>query len=179
MQRTDSSVRSNSCRRSWIGLQLCLLGAIVTAFSTTLPWFGFNEFNGIYVFNLSDSRSAISGMLSPAVGASTFSPGTQDWGFLILALSSGLVIAALLLSLLMLSGRRASLVWSITLIAIAAALVVVAVLDAHARPPFGDSPPLRFSWGAVLGVAAGLVSLIGACISVPNQDGSKMTNQIP
>ena len=44
----------------------------------------------------------------------------------------------------------------------AAVLLVLALLEAHATPPFGDEPPLSYTWGAAIGVAAAVVSVLGS-----------------
>ena len=42
-------------------------------------------------------------------------------------------------------------------------LAVLVALEARAKLPFGVNPPLRFAWGAVVGVVAATLSLIGGC----------------
>jgi hypothetical protein len=150
-------------RRSAIAaLGLCLLGAVGVAISTTLPWFGLDESLGVGFLRLQDQMSALSRYLQPA-GFGSFSPGTQEWGFLILALSCGVAMSAIMTVAMPLIGRRTPFGLYLVLAVLALLLVIASVLDAHAKPPFGDGPPLRFSWGAVVGVAAATTSLIGAC----------------
>jgi len=44
----------------------------------------------------------------------------------------------------------------------ATCLLVVALLEAYATPPFGDELPLVYTWGAILGVVAAAVSVLGS-----------------
>ena len=143
-------------------LGLCLLGAVGVAISTTLPWFGLDESLGVGFLRLQDQSSALSRYLQPAQFGS-FSPGTQEWGFLILALSCGVAMSAIVTIAMHLIGQSSPCGLYVVLAVLALLLAIACVLDAHAKPPFGDGTPLRFSWGAVVGVAAATTSLIGAC----------------
>ena len=87
-------------------------------------------------------------------------------GILILALSCGVAMSAIMTLGTHVVGRRTPFGLYAVLVALALLLVIATVLEAHAKPPFGDGPPLRFSWGAVVGVAAATTSLIGACSAV-------------
>ena len=150
-------------RRSAIAaLGLCLLGGVGVAVSTTLPWFGLDESLGVGFLHLQDQMGALSRYLQPAQFGS-FTPGTQEWGFLILALSCGVATSAIMTIAMRLIGRRTPFGLYVVLAVVALLLAIACALDAHAKPPFGDGPPLRFSWGAVIGVAAAATSLIGAC----------------
>ena len=146
-------------------LGVCLLGALGVAISTTLPWFGLDDSIGIGFLRLQSEMSALSRYLEPVQGGSV-SPGTQGWGFLILALSCGAAWVAIITLAGLGIGRRVPVGLYVLLTALALLLVVASVLDAHARPPLGDGPPLRFSWGAVVGVTAATMSLIGACLAL-------------
>jgi len=44
----------------------------------------------------------------------------------------------------------------------ATVLFVLALLEARVTPPFGDEPPLAYTWGAVLGVVAAVFSVLGS-----------------
>jgi hypothetical protein len=143
-------------------LGLCILGAIDVAISTALPWFGFDDNSAHGFLGLKDEASALSPYLASAQGNS-FSPGTQDWGILILALSSFVAVVGVAMAAVYLIGRSPPFGLYIPLVLLAAPLAIACILDAHARPPFGDGPPLRFSWGAVIGVASAATSLAGAC----------------
>lgn len=134
----------------------------MAAISTTLPWFGLDENVGVGFLRLQDQSSALSPYLQPPQVGS-LSPGTREWGFLILALSSGVALLAIVTIAMHLNGRRAPSGLFVVLAVLALLLALACVLDAHAKPPWGDGPPLRFSWGAVVGVAAATTSLIGAC----------------
>ena len=152
-------------RWAFATLTLCLLGAVGVAISTTLPWFGLDESLGVGFLRRQDQMSGLSRYLQPAQFGS-FSPGTQAWGFLILALSGGVAMSAIITLGTDVVGRRTPFGLSVVVAVLTLLLVIAAVLEAHAKPPFGDGPPLRFSWGAVVGVAAATTSLIGACSAV-------------
>ena len=152
-------------RWAFATLTLCLLGAVGVAISTTLPWFGLDESLGVGFLRLQDQMSGLSRYLQPAQFGS-FSPGTQAWGFLILALSCGVAMSAIITLGTDVVGRRTPFGLYVVVAVLALLLVIATVLEAHAKPPFGDGPPLRFSWGAVVGVAAATTSLIGACSAV-------------
>jgi hypothetical protein len=118
-------------------------------------------------WELSEETSALSTFMLPSLGSSTYSPGTYNWGYLILGVSCA--VAALSgIAIIVVPHRKESRIKGamplLCVIVIAAlTMVVLVALEAHARPPFGDDPPLRFAWGAVVGVAAATLSLIGGC----------------
>jgi drug/metabolite transporter (DMT)-like permease len=143
-------------------LGLCLLSAVGAAISTTLPWFGLDESLGVGFLRLQDQMSALSRYLQPAQFDS-FSPGAQAWGYVILALSCGVAMSAIMTLGTHVVRQRTPFGLYVVVVALALLLVIATVLEAHAKPSFGDGPPLRFSWGAVVGVAAATTSLIGAC----------------
>lgn len=148
-------------------LAMCALGSLGLAASTLLPWYGSDTVTSVSMWHLSEEASALSTFLLPSVGSSSYSPGTYHWGYLILGLSCA--VAALSgIALIAVPHRKESklkgampLLCMIVLAALT--LVVLVVLEARAKPPFGDDPPLRFAWGAVVGVVAATLSLIGGC----------------
>jgi hypothetical protein len=161
---TDKPVVRSARRRSVadFALAACLLGALGVAASTVLPWYGLDENTATWVWNLQGGRNA----LARALGISAFSPGSRFWGLLILGLSCVLAVVAGIATILLQPKRRKSM-WTSRLLVVgvailALALIFAVVLEAHARPPLGDGPPLRFDWGAVIGFLAAAVSLIGA-----------------
>ena len=146
-------------------LAVCLLGAVGVAIGTTLPWFGLDESLGVGFLHLQDQMSALSRYLQPAQFGS-LSPGTQESGIL----HSGALVRS--------GDVSHHYSWNACCRAkdpfrpvrgcgrSCSPARYATVLEAHAKPPFGDGPPLRFSWGAVVGVAAATISLIGACSAV-------------
>ena len=67
--------------------------------------------------------------------------------------------------------------WCLVLSLAGTALLVVTLIEAHATPPFGDEPPPSFTWGAVVGVLAPIVSTIGgwsAFLVVRNADRTSL-----
>lgn len=148
-------------------LAMCALGSMGLAASTFLPWYGSDTVGSLSVWKLSAETNALSTFLLPPAGSSSYSPGTYNWGYLILGLSCAVaVLAGIAILVLPLQSER-NIRWSVPLlfgIVIAAlTLVVLVALEARAKPPFGDGPPLRFDWGAVVGVLAVMLSLIGGC----------------
>jgi hypothetical protein len=156
-------VRSAS-RRPVAGFALaaCMVGALGVAASTVLPWYGLGENFATWVWHLQGGRNAF----GPALGISTFSPGARFWGLLILGLSCVLAVLAGIAIILFQRKQRTAIVRTRVVVVCVAilslALIVAVVLEAQARPPLGDGPPLRFDWGAVIGFLAAAVSLIGA-----------------
>jgi hypothetical protein len=161
---TDKPVVPSASRRSVLDVALaaCMLGALGVAASTVLPWYGLDENTATWVWNLQGGRDA----LAPALGISAFSPGARFWGLLILGLSCVLVAVAGIAIILLQRKRRPATGGSRLLVVgvaiLSLAMIIAVVLEAHARPPLGDGPPLRFDWGAVVGFLAAAVSLIGA-----------------
>jgi hypothetical protein len=164
---TAKPVVPSASRRSVLDVALAgsMLGALGVAASTLLPWYGLYENTatwGATVWNLQGGRDA----LAPALGISAFSPGSRFWGLLILGLSC--VLAALAgIAIILLQRKRRPATRRSRLLVVAVAIlslatIIAVVLEAHARPPLGDGPPLQFDWGAVVGFLAAAVSLIGA-----------------
>ena len=87
--------------------------------------------------------------------------GAREWGFLLLGLAS--VVTALTVACsVAVSRRTGGRSWVLVLGVFATTLLVVALLEAYATPPFGDEPPLAYTWGAVVGVLAASVSVFGS-----------------
>jgi hypothetical protein len=165
---TDSpDVSDRDLRPRWMvaALGLCIFGAIDVAISTALPWFGFDDNTAHGFLGLTDEASAVSQYLVSSPGHS-LSPGTQGWGFLILTLSSLLTVVGSATFAAYLIGRSPPVGLYVFLLALGAVLFIACILDAHARPPFGDGPPLRFSWGAVVGVISATAALVGTCLAL-------------
>ncbi|HVT42420.1 MAG TPA: hypothetical protein VHD39_05505, partial [Acidimicrobiales bacterium] len=166
--------------RLWMALAygVCTLGAAVTAISTTFPWFGVDDGVGYGgVFGLDEQRSALARDLTPLFVTAGVAPGTQSWGFVILALAACVALGAFVVTVFVLWGRRPPIVLRGALVALALALVIVCVLEAHAQPLSGDEPIFRFSWGAIVGVAAAVVSLLGAGLALVSGKGEWSANR--
>jgi hypothetical protein len=148
-------------------LAMCAIGSMALAASTLLPWYGSDTVGGVSGWHLSSETSALSTFLLPSVGSSPLSPGTYNWGYLILGLSCA--VAALSgIALIVVPYKKESKIRGTTpllygIVIATLTLVVLVALETHARPPFGDSPPLRFDWGAIVGIVAATLSLIGGC----------------
>jgi hypothetical protein len=160
----DTPVVRSASRRSVadFALAACMVGSLGVAASTVLPWYGLDENTATWVWNLQGGRNAF----GPALGISALSPGAGFWGLLILGLSCVLAAAAGIAIILFQRkqgpavGRSGLLIVGVAILSVAT--IIAVVLEAHARPPLGDGPPLRFDWGAVVGFLAAAVSLIGA-----------------
>jgi hypothetical protein len=117
------------CRSSKSVLAQC----VGVALSTTLPWFGLDENLAIGFLRLQDEMSALSQYLQPAQ-VDSFSPGTQGWGLLILALACAVAMVSGISLAVLLIERRVPLGLYVLLALLALLLVVASVLDAHAKP---------------------------------------------
>jgi hypothetical protein len=93
-----------------------------------------------------------------------WSPGTQDWGFLMLALS---VATTVVLGFTIRSPRRLRVG---VLVVLATALVVVVALEDSAHLPMGDGPNLDAYYGAWIGTTfaafAWILVAIGALVAL-------------
>ena len=87
-----------------------------------------------------------------------WSPGTQDWGFLMLALS---VTTAVVVGFTIRSPRNVRVG---VLLVLATALVVVVVLEDAARTRVGDGPNLDAYYGAWIGTTLGAFAWIWVAI---------------
>lgn len=116
-------------------LAVCLLGAVGVAISTTLPWFGLDESLGVGFLHLQDQMSALSRYLQPAQFGS-LSPGTQEWEFLILALSCGVAMSAIITLGTHVVGRR-------TPFGLYVVVAVLALLLVRDRPRGTRQAPVR------------------------------------
>ena len=124
-----------------------------------LPFYGLMEPNNSpWPFDVLGTRNALAVPL--ALPASRFMvPGSRSFGYLVL--SWALVVGLFTLVLLPL-GRR-MFQWAMAVVAVgSSSLPVLALLELFARPPYGDGPPLSFSWGAVVAVGAAFVAALAA-----------------
>jgi hypothetical protein len=129
------------------------LGLVVTAL--LLPWFGLWE-AGTGRWGLSQPVSATSDYL---ISSPAFTPGTQSWGFVMLGVAAAVSVLAVftVVGVQRHGDARAKVVG---LVIASTVLLVLVILDAHARPPTEDVP-LRFDWGAVVGVVFAVLAAAG------------------
>lgn len=96
-----------------------------------------------------------------------WSPGTQKWGFLVLALGV-LTVLAIVTGLLW--PRRA---WLVVVLVLAGVLVVVTLLEATAQLSVDPGPNLNAAYGAWIGSTAAVLAWCG--IAVATYLGRKAT----
>jgi hypothetical protein len=143
-----------------IPLVICTVTSSALVFALYLPWFGISTADPIPHY------SAVSSELVPPLTSSALVPGTQKWGYLLLACAA--LVAALALAALIgcarsrshLGGGPSRLCVAITSLA----LVVLVILEMNATISFGDQP-LGFDWGAIIGDALTVLSTFGACFA--------------
>ncbi len=87
-----------------------------------------------------------------------WAPGTENWGFLVLALAA---VVAVSIGLVILSGRTA---WTGLVFLAATALAVVTLLEASAQLSVNPGPNLHADYGAWLGSAAAVLAWIGISV---------------
>jgi hypothetical protein len=142
------------CLSPLVALAVCILGSGGVAISTMLPWYQSGE--------ASPGFSATSQYLT----GSSLHPGMPAFGYLVLAMSCFfLVLASIDWVVVRWRAQPVAnvVMWLTAGVAIsAAALLLLVILEAHARPPWGDSPPLSSGWGAAVGLIASVTSLVGA-----------------
>jgi len=132
-----------------------------TALSLGFPWFEFwGAGNSRWDTWLSWSPLG----LPVPHGGSSLEPGTRSWGFLLLAVSCTTLALTLVATFLIFHYQRRETTVARLLVAFAAvtavALPILEIVEARARPPFGDGPPLTFAWGAVAGIAVATVTAV-------------------
>lgn len=142
-----------------LSLCVCAAGAAATAAAAHLPWFG----------SLADASvpefSAVSGLL----WRTGLVPGSQSWGYLVVAWSALLTTLALL-GMLACTLRRSRQTWPMNGLLLclgAASLVLVALVSAELTTSaqfdlVSYAPP---DWGAWLGLGLAVVSSLGAWLA--------------
>jgi hypothetical protein len=160
--RTVSRVRATR-----IFLRVSMYGSLGLAASTLLPWYGFAQ-AGVPRWSTSPVFIALSGYLARP-GWHDFLPGAQGWGFLVLGVSCAVAILVWFVRAAVLRGRESGASharrWVLAVAVTTTLLPVLSVLGLFARPPAGPATPLWSDWGAVVGVAASIVAVIGGCSS--------------
>ena len=151
-----------SCHRRSASFPLALgaIGSWGVVISIWLPWYGLPVASS-WRFDMSNEVNIVSRRLV----VSFMRPGSQSWGLAILGLSlSGVALALCALYLLKRArglSTASRFYLTVGMSVVSTVLVLVTVLAALARPPYGDGPPLSFDWGAVVGMIAALLSAGG------------------
>lgn len=134
-----------------------LVAAIVLA-----PWIGLDQNLGR--FNLTPSWTAI-GPIPEASRALPFAPGTRDFGIAILFLAVAIATCdGVAIHRVRRNRLPRALAWVIEVMVTVCLIMVV--LELRASPGFGDGPPLTFGWGAMVGLGAATLSVIGATVGL-------------
>jgi hypothetical protein len=131
-----------SSPRPWLVASLVLLALLLS--STALPWF-------------TSAETSQWGPLSHRLDLG-WAPGTQDWGFLVLALGAAAVIAA---GIALVAPKRAP---RVVLLVLASALVVATLLELNAHLSVNPGPNLHADYGAWVGGAAAVLAWIGVAV---------------
>ena len=146
-------------------LLVCSTAAFGLAVSTFLPWY--------WVFGSrepSEHFGPRSHWLLPRLGASTEAPGTAAWGHLMFGLALAVAVLAAVAAVVLVAagGRRTRLTIAsaVTAAGVSAIEAWTVFMELRARPPFGDSPPLRLYWGAAAGATTAAISLVAAAWSL-------------
>lgn len=139
----------------------------LAASTSGLPWYGEQSPGAAFSapFNITWGVSARSPLLSPESTVPWMRPGGQGWGYLILAWSLGVALAAAIGLLIALCAGVEHFGLSLLSLAIAAASIALAVLvemALSARPPYAVGPPMVLDWGAVIGFLLALIASVTA-----------------
>jgi hypothetical protein len=126
-------------------LVVSLLLVVVFLSSMALPWFSLAQESKWTPF----SRWLDQG----------WSSGTQKWGFLVLALGA---VEALAIGAAIRAPKKTRMS---LLLAIATILVSATLLEARARPLYGDGPHLQAAYGAWVGGIAAVLAWIGIAVA--------------
>jgi hypothetical protein len=123
-----------------------------------LPWYGYGDGGSRWGLRI--------GFNAFLPWPTTIAPGGQGFAFLILGTAGAVVVLAVVTAHAVRPRRtdhRTAGGGLLAGLAIAAtALPVLVLAEAQARPPYGDGPPLRYDWGAVVGVIAAFWVALGA-----------------
>jgi hypothetical protein len=159
-ERWDDASRTRP-RVQVVWLSVCALSSLALAAATHLPWFGSpaNEVEPEY--------SAVSGFLVPPGSPAGVIPGTQNWGYLIVAASILLAASAAVAAIVCaFSGRirhRRGLSHALAAVGtLSLLLVLVVALEFTPRVPFDGPATLGFDWGTILGLGLAVLSSVAA-----------------
>lgn len=139
---TEVPVNEPASPRPWLVASLVLAGLFLM--SMALPWFTSPE---------TPAWTPFSHWLDLG-----WSPGTQNWGFLVLALGA---VTAIAICMALLTPRKALIVLALL---VATSLVVAAFLEARASLSVNPGPNLHADYGAWIGTAVAVLAL--TCIAV-------------
>jgi hypothetical protein len=150
-----------------LALGICTLATAGCGATTALPWLGIPEGGGATTTNF----SALSGALaSPPLGSDGLKPGTQSWGFFLLAWSLVLSCLAFVAVLRCITSRDAGTRGPIRLmlgvVIGAGGLVVLVIAEVTVKIPLGDGPPLQTLPGSLFGLLLAIATLISACVGL-------------
>jgi hypothetical protein len=148
-----------STRGRWavLGLLVSFLGSAGVLVTTFLPWYSVGGWH-----SLAPGRPGAEEFNALALiwDGGIWQPGSARFGIALLGCACVMVVLTLASTLALVRGWRMQ--WWLVAIGLAATiLLVLTLLQAYATPPFGDEPPLAYTWGAVLGVLAAAVSFLG------------------
>lgn len=137
--------------------------ALVAA--THLPWFGPFSNDGV-----DPQYSAISGVLVSPGSPAGLVPGTQHWGYLMVAWSVLLAGLAVVAAVSCAASRRFRCVRGLSHVLLSVAivsliLIALVVLEFVPRVPFDGPDTQGFSWGTIVGLGLAVLSSIGACFA--------------
>jgi hypothetical protein len=153
--------RRTHARVQVIPLFICAAASSAFIPATNLPWFGAFSSD-----NPAPQYSAVSGLLVPPGSPAALVPGTQSWGYLLVAWSALLAALAVVAAVAcVLSRNRIARGLSGLLICVGiASLVLVALVvpELIARVPFDQELFLGFDWGAIVGLGLAVLSSFGA-----------------
>jgi hypothetical protein len=144
---------------------LCICAVASSAFvsATNLPWFGdLSSGNG----SLQYSAVSASGLYAPPGSQTALRPGTQSWGYLLVAWSALLtVLAVTAIAACVVSRHRRRAGLNVLLLSVGIASVVLIALivpEFTARVQTDLVSFVGFSWGAMVGLGLAVVAASGA-----------------
>lgn len=160
--RPKRSGENGQTRVRVLVIPLCICAVASSAFvaATNLPWFGdLSSGNPTLQF----SAVSISGLYGSPTG---LAPGTQNWGYLLVAWSALLTVlavaavAACVLSRHWHRGRPSGLLLGVGI----ASLVLIALVipEFTGRIQYDMASFVSFSWGAIVGLGLAVVAASGA-----------------
>jgi hypothetical protein len=143
-------------------LSVCATSSLALASATHLPWFGSPANDGV-----EPQYSAVSGFLVPPGSPAGVVPGTQSWGYVIIAVSILLAASAAAAAVVCARSRRfrrmRGLSHALAAVGMVSVLLAVVVaLEFVPRVPFDGPATLGFDWGTILGLGLAVLSCVAA-----------------
>lgn len=146
-------------------IPLCICAVASSAFvaATNLPWFGdLSSGNGSPQY----SAVSASGLYAPPGSQADFGPGTQGWGYLLMAWSALLtVLAVTAIAACVVSRHRRRGGLNVLLLSVGIAslvLIALTVPEFTAKVQTDLVSFVGFSWGAIVGLGLAVVAASGA-----------------